>query len=418
MKIKTTKIISVLCILCFMVSCFCSCSSSQNIVDAVKKGDIEKADEIYLKEKERGADISELKYSIEEFLLQEVNAYNENTISQNDVQIIFENIVSCSFYSDFDLYLIETEFENLVNSKNSFSKAESLFEQAEYFEAIQLYEQVTSNDTNYDASQNKINESKKLLLSKVEAFVKKGDYLSAINLLKECCDSEYGEEFNSAYKKYVQEYIDKTIASVKEVFEKDKNYQNAIKSLKEALKNIEHADDSAFDPIYDEIDKYLEYEPIPLTSLEYTQKAEYIDLSHWDSTDVNEEEYEGDIFAPTGGTLASDTTDKEDEAYVTYYLNAKYSTFTGTIYRPYKTLSCPYDWKELPVFKVYGDGVLLYEGPKITQNTYDAIDFEVDVAGVRELKIVMMGVWTQAGEWIGQYDRYPKICAANLTLIK
>ncbi|MBE6799859.1 MAG: hypothetical protein E7529_01490 [Ruminococcaceae bacterium] len=417
-KRKATKFLSLLCILCIITNCFCGCSSTQSIVTAIETGDYETADEIYLKKVENGSDVSDLRYAVEEFLWQKVEEYNENTISENETQTFFTTVASCSFYDAFDIYPIENEFTSLRESKGSFSEAERLFKQQEYFEAVRLYEQVSSIDTNYDTSQNKIDEIKKILLSKANDFIDDDNYSSGINLLRECSDLNFGEEFDSAYEKYVQEYINKAIASAKEVFNNKKNYKGAIKKLKAALKDIENADDNIFNPIYDEIDKYLEYEPKPLSSLEPTQQANYIELDEWGSTDVNEKEYEGTIFSPCGGTLLSQTAQSEDEAYVSYYLNAKYSTFTGTIYRPYSTLSCPDSWTGKTVFKVYGDGVLLYEGPQITQKTYDPVAFEIDVSGVRELKIVIMGVWSQSGGWPGQYDRNPKLCAANLTLVK
>lgn len=120
-----------------------------------------------------------------------------------------------------------------------------------------------------------------------------------------------------------------------------------------------------------------------------------------------------------GGTLASQKATSEDDSYISFYLNSAYNTLTGTVYRPYGTLSCKDVWDGSTTIKIYGDNVLLYEAPNITQETYSPIDFEIDVSGVRELKIVMLGVWTSTeGNWIGQYSRYPKACMANLIVCK
>ena len=43
--------------------------------------------------------------------------------------------------------------------------------------------------------------------------------------------------------------------------------------------------------------------------------------------------------------------------------------------------------------KIYGDGVLLYTAPNIDKNTTGPVKFDIDITGVSELKIVMMGTW-------------------------
>lgn len=93
-------------------------------------------------------------------------------------------------------------------------------------------------------------------------------------------------------------------------------------------------------------------------------------------------------------------------------------TLTGTIYRPYSSLSFTGEWNNGPTVKIYGDDVLLYEAPRITGTTYDPINFEIDVTGVRNLKIVMRGTWRESTGWIGLYNYNPAACMAEVTLQK
>lgn len=159
-----------------------------------------------------------------------------------------------------------------------------------------------------------------------------------------------------------------------------------------------------------------------LDDMEYIKKTSCLTLypatdSKYFFYDVEENSYSGNVIYPSGGTLSSQNSVSEDDSYISYYLNKKYSTLSGTIYRPYGSLSCTYTWSNPSTIKIYGDDVLLYEAPNITQDTYSPIDFEVDVNGVRELKIVMLGVWTES-TWPGQHSKYPKACMANLILSK
>lgn len=160
-----------------------------------------------------------------------------------------------------------------------------------------------------------------------------------------------------------------------------------------------------------------------LDDMEYIKKTSYLTINTANGyknfyCDVEENSYSGNVIYPSGGTLATQKASSEEDSYISYYLNKKYNTLTGTIYRPYGTLSCTTVWESSTTIKIYGDDVLLYEAPDITQATYSPIDFEIDVSGVRELKIVMLGVWTEDGDWPGQYERLPKACMTNLIVSK
>ena len=155
-----------------------------------------------------------------------------------------------------------------------------------------------------------------------------------------------------------------------------------------------------------------------LTSMEYTQIGKEICIGTTNSdikTDVNEITHNGEniIYPKERYDSYKDNGTTEEASYVTYYLNAKYSTLIGIIYRPYGTLKCDYVWREYPKIEIYGDGVLLYEAPKITQDTYESINLSVDVTGVRELKIITMARWTSQGDYV-----HPKACLADLAVQK
>jgi len=70
------------------------------------------------------------------------------------------------------------------------------------------------------------------------------------------------------------------------------------------------------------------------------------------------------------------------------------------------------------MFKVYGDGTLLYEAPSFVRGSTNPVEINVDITGVSELRIVMLGIAAFDTGWPGMYDWEPMVCAANLTISK
>lgn len=202
-----------------------------------------------------------------------------------------------------------------------------------------------------------------------------------------------------------------------------KDYSAAIRILQEAASQVSF-DGELIAQLEQKIAYYQEYVPVPLTSLEYTQKARYIQVGDLFgdtdiSKDVNGKLYdENTVILPTGGSLNTEVAASDNEAYVLYNLNFAYSTLKATVYRPYGSLSYNGDWGDGAYVKIYGDDVLLYESPRVTGNTYSSFDIELDITGVRNLKIVVRGVWTESTGWVGMYNRNPEICLAEVTLQK
>lgn len=369
---------------------------------------------------------------------------------------------------------LESQYPLVKASKDSYSIGVTYMDEGNYENAIDAFSQVIPEDTaNYDNAQQNITEATNAyeegIIASARQFAASGDFDEAVfciteaqnvigstqNLekcLEELYTQEYRENISEAYTRNdyvtvineyctarnnayvvvdsemtrmysssVTEYIASAKNQAEEEFGDDKNYTDAITFLQSSL--IEVSEDSAVvEAIEDAIAEYQEYIPVSLTSLEYTQKGRYIKVGGVygdNSKDVNNIQYERDnIICASGGSLNSQYASSDDEASVLYYLNLNYSTLSGLIYRPYSSLSCDFEWTPATV-KIYGDDILLYESPSITQETYDTIEFTVDVTGVRNLKIVMRGVWGEATPgWVGLYDYYPKACLTNLMLQK
>lgn len=148
---------------------------------------------------------------------------------------------------------------------------------------------------------------------------------------------------------------------------------------------------------FDDSSEVTETNPssILLTDLEYTQKENVAinDCGGWTASTIDTSTYNRDMDEKVyDSTLQPDAA----EGTINYDLDSKYKRLTGTVYRPYCSISGNgsngNSYKD-GIIKIYGDGKLLYESPRITQATYETYSFILDVSSVRELMIYIAGVF-------------------------
>lgn len=452
-------------------------SSTATFESQVKRGNYSRAIDVY-QDKIVGNSSSEnsaLSF-LREYLEEGWQDYADGTISDQDFLDKYTTLEkiddALSIVSGLDS--IYQQYLAVKESKESYLRGIESVVEGELPEAIEAFSSVISEDIeNYDNAQSKLEEAtetyqqntienaKQLASSGdfkeavmcvtkaeevvgqtspledclTELYTKKytdaitdaydaGDDITVIREYSEATDNNYvviSSELTDMYVSCSTSYLEDIGQQAETEFGGDKDYDAAISVLRASIAEIDTADDLIAE-IEQLIDKYKEYVPVALASLEYTQKASYIaigDVIGDDARDVNGTAYDAStVIHPVRYTLGGGSPSTDDESYVLYNLNFKYSTFSGVLYRPYSSLSCDFEWSS-PTVKVYGDDVLLYEAPDITQDTYDPINFEIDVTGVRNLKIVMNGVWgEEIPGWVGIFDYYPKVCMAYAMLQK
>lgn len=470
------KSVSVLLTVSILLIIITGCGNSTNSFESqVKNGNYSKAIEIYSKNI-AGNSASEniAKTFLQEFLDESWTSYVDGTITDQDFVNRYTTIekINDEIQAVYSLNSVHQQYLYIKESKESYSKAIEYADEGNLEEAISAFSYVVSEDVeNYNNAQGKLTEAietyQEQIISTAKQLAVTDDFEKAVTCIQEaeyvigyttelenCLSDLYTQKYEdsidiafssddyvtvireysdarqnsyivissnmtSKYSSSVTNYLNDISGRAEDAFGGNKDYSAAIRVLQVAISEVD-VDESLISEIEQRIEYYQEYIPVYLTTLEYTQKADYIRVGAYgnDSKDVNGIEYNANtVIYPTGGSLNTQVASTEDESYVLYNLNFGYSTLTGTIYRPYKSLSSESEWSATTV-KIYGDDALLYEAPNITKNTYDAIRFEIDVAGVRNLKIVMLGVWTESTGWPGMYSRNPKVCMAEVTLQK
>lgn len=475
---KTTFILFVL-----IIFLFAGCSNAvETFQTHVEKGAYYKAIEVFNKKILGNSKLETTSVQfLETFLSESVNKYAEGVITAQEFENNLNTVkkINEEFSMISNLGDVYQQYLSIQSSKDHYNDAITAYNRNEMLSALQYLYLVDPADTeNYDDAVIKINEIEKkyhdTTISTVNSCMTEKNYsaaLSAIDeaayifgytdefesLISEIYTQKYKESITEAYedKDYlsvfaeyanavdngycaidnamisqysesVTMYLTNIFASAEEAFGEKKDYSSAIGVLENAISKVESFEDISL-PIKEKIEYYEEYTPIYLSSLEYTQLEDAISVNTVTgySTDVNGNEYSPKtVIHPSGigGDYGGYRTVDEDEAYVLYYLNKKYSSLWGTIYRPSDSVSCDKNWAEdrysTSVVRIYGDNVLLYEAPPVTQDTYDPIRFKVDVANVRNLKIVMLGTYTSPTGWYAMNQIKPTVCMAEVFLQK
>ncbi|MBD5148829.1 MAG: hypothetical protein HDT18_00280 [Oscillibacter sp.] len=470
------KIVSIMLTLVISVVITGCGSSTDSFENQVKSGNYSNAIEIYHKnivgnsESENTANAF-----LQDFLDESLTNYMDGTITEQEFLNRYTTIdkINYEIWTVYDLDWVYQQYLNVKESKESYLIAVEYADKGDFEVAISAFSQVILEDIeNYSDAQDKLAEVTKIYQEQIIENAKQlagtdnfeeaamcinqasvvigftaeletclrdlvtqkyadsidtafgsGDYVTVIREYSDArCDSyvTISSDMTNKYSSSVTNYLNDVSKKAEDAFGDNKDYSAAIRILQVAISEVD-VDENVISEIEQKIEFYQEYIPVYLTSLEYTQIARYLRVGavFGEESDVNGTQYDVDtVIYPTGGSLNSEVASTDDEAYVLYNINLKYSTLTGTIYRPYRSLSSKEQWNTATSVKIYGDDSLLYEAPNITKDTYESINFKVDVTGVRNLKIVMRGVWTESTGWVGMYDRNPKVCMAEVTLQK
>lgn len=444
----------------------------------VKKGEYTKAVEMYGKKIAGNSETETSAYLfLQNYLDEGLRGYIDGTLSEQEFNTRYATVekVNNGLWIIPNLDTTQQEYLYYKQSKDSFKKGMEYLNQGNLEAAINAFYYVVPEDVqNYTTAREKLDEAlttfKTQAIEKAGQLMQEGRFEEAAayiyeaenmvgysdeleNCLSEIYTRQYSERIAAAYASgdlvtvmleyrnasengYVllsnemteqyqsahSDYVSAAAADAEAAFGGDKkDYSAAIRVLQLAEADVTF-DESVIAELDAGIDFYQTYTPIYLTELEYTQIARYIcvgDAYGDDTKDVNGVKYdEATVICPAGDMLATEVAESDDEAYVLYNLNFEYSTLTGVLFRPYSSLSCASVWENPTIVRIYGDGALLYEAPNFTQETFDTIKVELDVTGVRNLKIVMRGVWTDTTGWPGLYDRLPKVCFGEIMLQK
>ena len=453
------------------------CGSNDAFENEVKRGNYLKAIDIY-EEKLEGNSAAENSSAefLDSYIQDQLDAYASGKISEESFTNAYTTVekVNETLQTVSDLPEIERLGKEITGSKESYEDGKRQEEAGNIPEAVNAYRKVSQADTeHYESSVNKANQlleaytedigneaedlagegkydqaialleagmrqigensdlirlMEEISTGKYETLLdqalKENDIAKVIRIYAEAEQNAYvsvSTQMTKGYASAVSAYVKEVQDTAEEIFAKGKDYKGASDSIREAMNQVKE-DPAVYAQLQEMIDNYSNYKPVKLQDLGYTSKAKYIQQGPRvsdDARDVTGRQFEQTgVICPKGGSSITQYAKEDKEAEIMYYLNGEYSTLNGTVFRPYSSLAYTEHWEKNTRAEIYGDGVLLYEAPVLTENTYESYDFSVDVTGVRQLKIMVRGMWSEPDTWLGLYIYHPRICLGDLTLQK
>lgn len=458
MKKKILSLVLACCL--FLLS---GCGSVGSVMKNIKAGNVDEANQLYL---EKIAGNSEKEFDLEDALQTYIEGLyddlNSGKVSSAEAQAFSSTVYSMDMDSSSYTRKILSKLNDLILSKQAYEDAMDAVAGEDYLTAYMLLQSVIEEDSNYETASSKMNEivndGMRSLNQEIDDAVAAKDFQKAIDLVDEAislwgetdflidmrvslptqwqesniADAEAlrqqgryaealeiaAEAYNASgameippavyeeFSKITDAWTEVIFAQAAEAFGSDRDYEAAIRVLQTCGLTDMRIDD--------EIARYQDYAPKNLLDMKYTRKGSDILLAYTADSlkDVNGHNYPKD-----GAIVPYDSgygNSKVEDSYIVYYLGGEYKDLTATLYRPYASLSVLENgWDYSTVAKIYGDGVLLYEGPQITPGTYQEYDISVDVTGVRELKFILFGCGAESPSY-----RVPELGISNITIRK
>ena len=457
----TKKILSLVLACClFLLS---GCGSVGSVMKNIKAGNVDEANQLYL---EKIAGNSEKEFDLEDALQTYIEGLyddlNSGKVSSAEAQAFSSTVYSMDMDSSSYTRKILSKLNDLILSKQAYEDAMDAVAGEDYLTAYMLLQNVIEEDSNYETASSKmteiVNDGMRSLKQEIDDTVAAKEFQKAIDLVNEAislwgetdflidmrvslptqwqesniADAEAlrqqgryaealeiaAEAYNASgameippavyeeFSKITDAWTEVIFAQAAEAFGSDRDYEAAIRVLQTCGLTDMRIDD--------EIARYQDYAPKNLLDMKYTRKGSDILLAYTADSlkDVNGHNYPKD-----GAIVPYDSgygNSKVEDSYIVYYLGGEYKDLTATLYRPYASLSVLENgWDYSTVAKIYGDGVLLYEGPQITPGTYQEYDISVDVTGVRELKFILFGCGAESPSY-----RVPELGISNITIRK
>ena len=200
-----------------------------------------------------------------------------------------------------------------------------------------------------------------------EECVARGDYLGALNYSKEKAEGDAGYE--SLYAKYARLFVDKKLAEAKGYADK-REFVKAIEVLEEANRTYGCMEFGTA------MKEYEEFMPRKLTECHILAGERYERLE-------KAEDCFGSTYENAFGFETNSQYKDEHSGYIVFFLDGKFVNLSGIYAANDEMISN----STSIVCRIYGDEKLLYESVEIVGRTAYPISINVDITGIKQLRI-------------------------------
>lgn len=209
-----------------------------------------------------------------------------------------------------------------------------------------------------------------------EAEAAQGNYLNIVSYLQQLVGNN--PAYNNLLAQYAEPLIKNTLATAK-AYADNRQFQQAIDAIEEVQLTYDCTE------FQDAIAQYTPYLPCRLADCHIIE-SNYVDQGNY--TDCFGKTHEDAVIMK-----CQSSTDNNDYSYAIYNLDAKYVSFAGSLTgeQSHLTYFISNDFADSGIsasVKIYLDGELCYESKGISRTT-EEIQFNIDVTGVKQLRIEM-----------------------------
>lgn len=321
----------------------------------------------------------------------------------------------------------QTYLDNLNASATAFQTGNSLFDKQQYAAAIEQYQKVIEEDTNYAAAVEQINITKEKyreqVLNQAAEYEAALDYAQALLVLQDALklipnDSAITESINVITVER-QEKLESDVLALAKGYADEENYLSALNTIQDGIKELgsntvftnaaEEYESSYITQTEDAVNALLQEKKYQeaLDTLYAAQNAlgrnaritelitdvqnrqpvniatlEVFDV--WNNWEWNEGDSE-DVFGNEYGSAANyahlTTYGFSASKWTEYRLYGEYETISGVVAPSEEAGSSSEVY-----FKIYSDDLLIYTSPKIYNKT-DPFYFEVSIQGTDYLRL-------------------------------
>lgn len=421
----------------------------RRFMNAVENEDSLKAAEIYYESIYGNADRSEkLDEELTSYADEQLQLYLNGEITYDQLTSALWDIDAAGVYNE-NVYDVLAQASSVYEYRETFASAEEAFADGDYALAIALFSRIAGADfENGQTAQDRLAEATTLyreeILSSVEFCIENHEYPTAYSLLAEAFSVLPNDAaLNSAHEKCVQAEYDYTISRIVEetqVYYSSNDYIGALSFLDGQI--VLYPDESRLQEERSNcltlFEAYVISESYRLAGEgSFTSAASLAasGLEHFTSPTVTELHQiylshipvnlgDMEIFKndTEGGMWVSNTNktdqyleDKYNNTYshsfsvgcgsVTYLLNFKYQTFSGTVSFP-KSLTAD-NARESATLTIYGDGTEIAVFRDVTDTTKPEA-FSLDISGYEKITLTWTSegynVWQDWGDFATIFD--------------
>ena len=383
-------------IICITVAIYLYIDGTQNnVTNLLNKGDIVGVSKLYEKKYANAGFEKQQEFLgyIYLFMSQKYDEYNDEKISYNQVNSLYEqiqhNVIEANEIQNVGKPMtnFKNEIQSLKESKDAYFTGVNCVSNKDYENAIEQFSRVSQVDNNYSKAQSKSAEAKNTWknesLNYIDEKTAGFEYEEALNILKKLShyfpnDSIISDKIYSVNSLAIDKAIEQAEADFNAT-----GYQKSIDDIQTALRLVGDSD-----RLNAELEKYSAYIPAEIYNMECTERSNKrvskskISYDNTNQTHIN-------AFSAYHRSFG------DENQYEVYPLLGKYDTLTFEVYRNNNEYTKKTD--EASGINIYGDGMLL-KSITVDKN-FSPQNYSLDISDVQRLKIEFDSAGSDASKW-------------------